>query len=108
VKFFGLQLVQDHRIALQNLRGIARDYVPATVTVETAHQHAQQLSGMRGSQFDRAFVPAMIAAHEQAITRFEQQARSGNSSVLRDHAQGQLPTLRRHLQIARDLATFVR
>jgi predicted outer membrane protein len=48
-------------------------------------------------------VAKMIADHQIAVELFESEARDGKDDALRTWARAKLPTLNRHLEMARDL-----
>jgi len=109
VKQFGNQMMQDHRAAQEYLRSIASDIVQSNIALDAAHvQTRTQLNRLSGSEFDRVYTAAMVQDHQTAITRFQQEARSGTSSTIRQYAQDMLPSLTAHLQLAMDLASRTR
>jgi putative membrane protein len=65
-------------------------------------QTQQRLEGMRGPEFDRAYLDQMITHHQKDIQEFERAAQSGSGQV-RAYAERTLPTLRQHLEQARQL-----
>ena len=55
--------------------------------------------------FDRRFVQAQVAAHQQAVQLYDRYAQGGDDQKLKQFAQEMLPTLREHLQVAEQLNT---
>jgi putative membrane protein len=74
--------------------------------VMDAAQHAEmkRLSKLRGVQFDRAYMEMMVADHEKDVSEFEKQANSGNDRDFKAFAAEVLPTLKLHLELARETA----
>jgi putative membrane protein len=108
VKEFGRQMVQDHTNALAALRDIAPELVPQTPNFTASEEQLRvQAAQQSGSAFDRIYAPAMIEAHEAAITRFQQQGLQSDAPAIREYAESMLPSLEAHLNMARDLASFV-
>jgi putative membrane protein len=100
---FGKTLVADHRAAKQAMADAASamGVTPTDEPSPEALAEYTKLNGMSGASFDREFARYMVSDHEKDIKEFEAQASSGDktSSI----AQQQLPTLRKHLAMARAL-----
>ena len=62
------------------------------------------LSGLSGSDFDRAFAKQMVDDHERTIAKFESAQTQVTDTELRGFIASTLPTLRQHLEQARALA----
>jgi putative membrane protein len=67
----------------------------------------RRLQRLSGAAFDREMATFNIAAHRRAIALFQAQARSGDRDTAA-FASAQLPVLRHHLQMARDLLRTAR
>lgn len=68
-------------------------------------QKVNTLSGLAGADFDREFVKMTgVQDHTATIAAFEQHRRSVNDRDLQAFIDKTLPTLRSHLQQAKDLA----
>ena len=87
---------------------------PATKTKDTAASHGgamdkdhkalmDKLSGLSGNEFDREFIRAAVKSHEKGVKSFEKQSTSATDADVKAFATNTLPTLREHLQMARDL-----
>jgi putative membrane protein len=83
----------------------------AAAEIATMHQQIEQtrhmLEGLSGAAFDRAYLQEMVEHHEKDVQEFERAVQSGNAQ-LRAFAERTLPTLRRHLQQARQLQQSIR
>ncbi|AKM33127.3 hypothetical protein AB870_22605 [Pandoraea faecigallinarum] len=108
VKNFARQMVADHTRAGNQLQQIAARKgirVPAAAEV---NPELQTLTSRQGHDFDVAYVAtAGPAAHEQAVRLFQREADSGDDPEIKAFARSTLPTLQRHLTMARKLATSV-
>ena len=62
-----------------------------------------RLQGLNGPQFDQEFCKAMVDGHQQAIDLFQKETTDGQNPDLKSYAQTTLPTLRQHLDHAREL-----
>jgi putative membrane protein len=67
----------------------------------------KKLQGMSGSDFDKAYMEAMVKDHQKDIDEFQREADSGKDADVKSFASETLPTLREHLQMAKDAASAV-
>lgn len=106
VKRFGARMVEDHSKANHELMRIAEEKgVKVEGEIHGAHkEHYDRLAAFKGDKFDREYVTQMVKDHEEDISAFEKEAKHGDDSQLRSFAEQQLPILREHLKMAKDLA----
>jgi putative membrane protein len=105
VRRFGQTLVDDHRKARVQAQNVARHhrvYVSNRDIAPMALHERDRLSGMRGHEFDVEFARYMVDDHNQDIDKFRDEANKGHGEVA-NLARAQLPTLRKHLDIARGI-----
>jgi putative membrane protein len=110
VKSLGQHMVQDHSQALNAERQVAlkaQVTLPADVDAAT-HAQYDDLSKRSGPDFDVAYGDAMVSGHEQALRKFGDEATSGTNAAIKAYAQSQLPTLRDHLRMSRQVAESLR
>ena len=100
----GRMLVADHRASQRAAAPLMARYRvrPPVGVLPEARVEMRRLQTLRGRAFDRELATFNIAAHQRAISLFQAQARSGDRDTAA-FAQAQLPVLRHHLQMARDL-----
>jgi putative membrane protein len=100
----GRMLQADHRASQQAAAPLLDRYRvrPPAGILPQARTEMRRLQGLRGRAFDRELATFNITAHTQAIAMFQAQARSGDRATA-GFARDQLPVLRHHLQMARDL-----
>jgi putative membrane protein len=67
------------------------------------YQAIQQLKSLSGDQFDRVYLDGMVQDHSSTVSEFESASQSLTDEKLKKFADKTLPTLRKHLQMARDL-----
>ena len=106
---FGERMVQDHGQANEKLRAIAEQkgiQLPQDLP-EDAQQKNDELQQLSDAEFDQAYMDEMVKDHEKDIGLFEQQAESGEDPDLRAFAEETLPTLREHLELAREVQSQV-
>lgn len=108
VKNLGRQLFQDYSLAEQDLDDLAGSAVMRSAGFDSADQATySQLLRLSGSEFDRAFMAAIIAELTSSRTSFQQWSTSAESSQLRAHASNMVSKLSRHLAMALDVDTYL-
>jgi putative membrane protein len=94
-------LIADHTTAQEQLAATAREAevdAPAPFLDPAQQTIVDELSGLRGKAFDRAYLQAQVPAHEQAIALFTGFASvDANPRPLRVLAVTTLPILGSHL-----------
>ncbi|WP_284736109.1 DUF4142 domain-containing protein [Dongia deserti] len=105
VRAFGATLVEDHSQSLEKATDLAKDVgvsVPDEPKPE-AQKEFEELQSLSGAEFDKAFAEHMVMNHQKEIEKYEEQSQSGEGEVA-EFASATLPTLRQHLEAARNLA----
>jgi putative membrane protein len=105
---FGQRMVQDHGQA-NKLMAIAEQktiQLPQELP-EDAQQKYDEMQELSGAEFDKAYMDEMVADHEKDIALFEQQAEAGKDPDLRAFAEETLPTLRAHLELAKEVQSQI-
>jgi putative membrane protein len=106
---FGQRMVQDHGQANEKLMAIAEQkgiQLPQELP-EDAQQKYEELQQLSDAEFDQAYMDEMVKDHEKDVQAFEQQAESGQDPDLRAFAEETLPTLREHLELAKEVQSQV-
>jgi len=105
VKRFAQRLVDDHTKANQQLQSLpgANQVLQSVSLPEEKRQAIDQLSGLSGKEFDRAFIDQMVQDHEKAVSRFQEVASSASDPQVKQFASQTLPVLQRHLEQAKAL-----
>lgn len=106
VKQFGQRMVTDHSKANDQAKGIAAQ---KSVTLPTSMSSKDQtmyrsLSPKTGTDFDKAYMTAMLKDHREDIAEFRHEANSGTDPDIKAWAAKTLPTLEEHLKLAEDCA----
>jgi putative membrane protein len=70
--------------------------------MKEAHKVMSKLSALSGADFDREYMKMMVEDHTKDVGAFEKQSARGDDADLKAWAAAKLPTLREHLQLARD------
>lgn len=105
VKQFAEQMIIDHTKAGGELKQLAQGkkvVLPPDVS-PTHKEIVAKLSKLKGAEFDREYVKAMVEDHEKDVTAFDATAKTAADADVKAYATKTLPTLRMHLQMIRDI-----
>jgi putative membrane protein len=110
VRAFAQQMIQDHTHAEAAVREAAvasgLPAPPPAISTDQAHLLAS-LQSLRGPNFDQAYAHQQVLAHQEALTVEQSYAAAGTDADLRKAAQADIPMIRRHLQLAQQMAAAV-
>jgi len=106
VKQFAQRMVDDHGKANDELKALAsQKNVTLPTELDAKHKAMQdKLSKLKGQAFDKAYMTHMVTAHKQAVTLFQQEAKSGKDAETKAFAEKTLPTLQEHLKMAQGIS----
>jgi putative membrane protein len=108
-KPFAERMVKDHAhtlIELKALVGSGKVNVALPTALDAEHQREiDELEVKSGKEFDRAYDPMQVKAHERAVQLFEAYARNGDNPDLKAWAAKTLPHLKQHLAMAKKLTS---
>ena len=102
VKEFGTRMQKDHSKANDQLKKIAaKKDIKLPAELEAKHKATvNKLSKLKGEEFDREYMEAMVDDHKEDLEKFQQQADKGKDAELKKFAQDQVPILKKHLELA--------
>jgi putative membrane protein len=107
VKSFGEQMVEDHTKTSDELKELISDKemkVELPTTLDDEHQaKLEKLQGLSGAEFDKQYMKTQVNAHQKAVSLFENYAASGDNEDLKEWAEDTLPTLKEHLEEAKEI-----
>jgi putative membrane protein len=105
VKTFAQKMIDDHTKAGKQMQQAAQSEKVSVPTAldGAASQQLAKLKGLSGQQFDQAYLPMQLQAHEDAVALFQGYSTSGQAGALKDFAGKALPTLQMHLKMVQDL-----
>lgn len=98
VKEFASMMVKDHSKANEELMAIAKSKnitLPTTVGSE-AQETMSDLQKKSGTDFDKAYVDAMVKDHDKDVDMFEDASKDLKDAELKSFAVKTLPTLKMH------------
>jgi putative membrane protein len=109
VKNFGVKMMTDHTDAGNQLQVVAKGEGMQVAPEETQDDRAtyERLNTLSGPAFDQAYAAAMVQDHEQDLVDFEREAIKGQNAAVRKFAADTIPTLRQHLELAKEMAKSV-
>ena len=106
VRSFAQQMVADHTAANNELATVAGDLglsLPEEIDGAPADLMAA-VEDASGDGFDAAYMEAQVTAHEATVEMFRAYAENGDEARLVQFAEGALPTLESHLEMAQGIA----
>jgi putative membrane protein len=112
VKKFGQLMVDDHSKANDELKSLADskkiDLTKAEASAKKRAEGAsQKFSKLEGADFDKAYMALMVKDHEQDVKEFEKESKDGEDADIKAFAAKTLPTLQKHLDMAKELSDKV-
>jgi putative membrane protein len=110
VKRFAQRMVIDHTKAGQQLMQIANArQIRLPEGMDEKHQKLfDKLKTLKGEEFDRTYMEAMVKDHEEAVSLFESEAKDGKDAALKRMATNLEPAMKKHLEMARDICKNVK
>jgi putative membrane protein len=106
VKQFAQHMVDDHSKANESLIALAqRKNIKLSSEMGEEHQKTyKRLEKLSGAKFDKAYMKDMVQDHEKDVKEFEEASNDkSKADDIRAWAREQLPVLRNHLQMAKDI-----
>jgi putative membrane protein len=97
VKKFATLMVTDHTKANNELKTLAKK---KGVTLDAA---AAKMDKMDDATFDKTYMADMVKDHEKDVAEFEKQAKDGSDADVKAWANKTLPTLKKHLEKAKEV-----
>ncbi|MBN2991042.1 DUF4142 domain-containing protein [Pseudomonas cedrina subsp. fulgida] len=104
VKTFAQHMIDDHTKANQALMALAKKHdleVPDDAALMDKAKKA--ILEMRDESFDKAYANNQVNAHEEAVKLFKNESTSSDNAELKAFASEKLPTLEKHLKMAKEL-----
>jgi putative membrane protein len=105
VKDFGSKMVTDHGAANAELKTIAASKsITLSDKLDAKHQAmVDKMKSLSGPAFDKAYVPAMVAAHKKDDALFSKEASSGEDADIKAFAAKTDQTVKMHLTMIEDI-----
>jgi putative membrane protein len=105
VKQFAQKMVADHGKANDELKALAGEKnFSMPVRLDAKHQSVvDKLNGLSGAEFDKAYVDAMLADHEEDVALFKSEADGGKDADVKAWAGKTLPSLQMHLDMIKGI-----
>ncbi|GGM97792.1 hypothetical protein GCM10010967_34550 [Dyadobacter beijingensis] len=105
VKKFGETMVTEHSKASEELKTLAAQKnitLPAMLSDDKQKKY-DDLAKKEGAEFDKAYISFMVDDHKEDISEFEEAAKDAKDPEVKAWAEGKLPTLKHHLEMAEAL-----
>lgn len=99
IREFAHMMVADHGKANTELIEIAKKKnITLPGTLDTDHQKmTDSISKLSGTDFDRAYVNAMVEGHKKALALLQNEASNGKDADLKTFAAKTAPVVQKHL-----------
>src|SRR5688500_17046996 len=105
VKDFGAMMVRDHTKANEELKSLAsmKNITLPPAPGDDHMDHIKKLSEKSGTEFDRDYMKMMVDDHQEDVDKFEKCSKDSKDADLKAFAAKTLPTLRSHLDAAKQI-----
>jgi len=107
VKKFATQMIAAHTASTAKLKATLSGMSPAVTPDDTltADQQAtlDNLKTLNGTAFDSAYASAQVNAHQATLDALKSYSASGDTPQLKTFADGLIPTVTAHLNLAKGL-----
>jgi putative membrane protein len=109
VKAFAQRMVADHSKANAELAefATAKGLALATELGGDPRAALEHLTSLSGAAFDKAYMTHMVEDHEKDVAEFDKASTSATDADLKAWAGRTLPTLKEHLEMAKQTARKV-
>jgi putative membrane protein len=105
VRNFGKKMVDEQTQSQDVLKDVAQKLGIGLPAEMDSKQRAavDDLSKLSGAAFDKTYTRLMVKVHQDDVAEFTSEASGGQKSAMRSFASENLPSLKEHLKLARDL-----
>jgi putative membrane protein len=109
VKAFAQRMVADHSKANAELAefATAKGLALATELSGDPKNALEHLTSLSGAEFDKAYMTHMVEDHEKDVAEFDKASTSARDADVKAWAGKTLPTLKEHLEMAKQTARKV-
>ena len=100
VKAFGQMMVKDHTAINDDLKALAAQKgVTLLDSLDAKHQEmVDKMAALTGSEFDDAYIAAMIKAHKQDAKAFKAESAATTDADIKSFLDKSIPIVDAHLQ----------
>jgi putative membrane protein len=100
VKAFGQMMVKDHTAINDDLKALAAQKgVTLPDSLDAKHQGmVDKIAALTGSEFDDAYIAAMIKAHQQDAKAFKAESAATQDADIKSFLDKSIPVVDAHLQ----------
>lgn len=109
VKQFAQRMITDHTSNLQTVKDLAarKDVkLPDQLSASNTALYAR-LGKLSGTDFDHAYINAMVEGHTKAVALFKKESQTATDSGVRTYASQTLPVVEEHLKLAHEAAVQI-
>ena len=108
VKQFGQKMIDDHTKLAERMRDVAIKEGIQTPSRMSARDKVLEakLKKLSGTEFDRAYIRAMVKDQRDNLQSFNREATKGNDTEIKDLASQGAELIKEHLKLAEQLAQW--
>jgi putative membrane protein len=107
VKSFAQKMISAHTASTAKLKGTVAGMKPPLTPDDTLSPEQQGtldgLKGKTGADFDSAYAAAQVDGHQKTLDALKAYSASGDNATLKTFADGLIPTVTAHLNMAKAL-----
>jgi putative membrane protein len=107
VKKFAVKMIAAHTESTAKLKttasGLSTPVTPDDTLSADQQAKLDSLKGLNGAGFDSAYASAQVDAHQAALDGLKNYGASGDTPELKTFANGLVPTVTAHLNMAKGL-----
>jgi putative membrane protein len=104
VKDFAKMMITDHTKANDELKAMAeKKGITLPADCNMCRDKSNQLSNLKGKDFDKKYMDMMVADHKEVISKFNTESASGKDQDMKSWAAAKLPALQHHLSEAQKI-----
>lgn len=106
VKQFGQKMVEDHTKLGDQLKPVAQQMgvKPPKGLSKKDEALVEKLQSLSGTDFDKAYIEAMVKDHKKDLADFKQEAENTQNPQLKDTAQQGMQVIDEHLHMIEQIA----
>jgi putative membrane protein len=110
VKHFGREMVHDHGAMGEHLKQLASSKqitIPGTLSDESKDK-VQKMQQLQGADFDKAYIDAMVKAHQHDLDAFNKEVAQGSDTSITSFFKQYIPMVQMHLQMAQSIQSTLK
>lgn len=107
VRDFGERMIKAHSKANQKVVALLKEHkadLDESKLKMELKKAVEKVATHQGEAFDKAYMQVMVMSHQKSLDMYQNQAQNGKQNEIVQYAKETLPSIRDHLQQAKQLA----